>query len=153
VSVVLVSGGTGAGGVGIGPFVPLFRAGVCPSYSSVVALVLVVDFVLAAFALVLVCTSRWRGAGGGVVLAAFMLVLAVLVVLVGGGAGGGVCAGGTRAGAGGVGVDVFVLLVGAGVVLMCRPYSSVVALVVVVAYVVAVFALVLVVLALAHSFL
>jgi hypothetical protein len=29
--------------------------------------VLVVDFVLAAFALVLVCTSHWRGAGGGVV--------------------------------------------------------------------------------------
>ena len=85
-------------------------------------------------------------------LAAFALVLAVLVsvVLIGGGAGGGVCAGGVRAGAGGVGVDMFALLVGSGVVLMCS-YSSVVALVVAVASVLA-FALAPVVLALTRSF-
>ena len=65
-------------------------------------------------------------------LVTFALVLAVLVLVVLVGAGGDVCAGGVRAGF--VGVDVFVLLVGPGV-LMCRSYSSVVALVVVAAFV------------------
>jgi hypothetical protein len=65
--------------------------------------------------------------------------------------GSGVVGGGVRAGAGGVGVDPFIPLVGAGVVLVCPSYPMVLSLVLEVVLVLAALALVLVVLA--HSFL